>query len=110
MCGAAPSSSMSRLGGCHVGGRQGTKREVGFRALALQVQGTPASTGAKHGFLAEFLDLAAHCAPSGVRHGSCIAEGPNPWDERSPSRPRPARAVIFSRCPVLAVSKTQLED
>jgi hypothetical protein len=38
MCGAAPSSSMSRLGGCHVGGRQGTKREVGFRALALQVQ------------------------------------------------------------------------
>jgi hypothetical protein len=36
MSGAAPSSSTSQLSGCHVDGRRGTKREVGFGRLHLK--------------------------------------------------------------------------
>ena len=72
-------------------------------AFALQVQATP---GGNRGLLAELQGNSTNRPVSDARHGSCIAEGPNPWDERSPSRPRPAHAVIISPCLVCGQQDT----
>ena len=125
----APSSSTSRLGGCFVHGRQGTKREVGFGPLHLKCNGgmggctsSASATGWCGRHLRPFGGITgSSCALRACAYAAQVlhSEGPNPCDEglsQCPDRatrgfrPRPACPVIFSQRLVLAVSKTELED
>ena len=87
----APSSSTSRLGGCFVHGRQGTKREVGFGQLHLKCNcgmGVCTSSASATGWCGRQLRpfggiTGSSCASRAGAYAVQVlhSEGPNPCDE-----------------------------